>query len=135
MRLLFESGVYSRAASIRERRLFRSARVQAEISSEHKHKDSVLVLLRASESGVRGHRQVLSGVNVNIDGSEVVWRSQPRAISRYALEAGSARLAQKMDTYITSNMAKLLKMLERRDISEPNHVRTCTYLLLFRSER
>ena len=92
------------------------------------------MLLRASESGVRGHRQVLSGVNVNIDGSEVVWRSQPRAISRYALEAGSARLAQKMDTYITSNMAKLLKMLERRDISEPNHVRTCTYLLLFRSE-
>ena len=35
------------AATIRERRLFRSARVQAESKSEHKHKDSVLVLLRA----------------------------------------------------------------------------------------
>ena len=26
-------------------------------------------------------------------------------------------------------------MLERRDTGEPIHVRTCTYLLLFRSER
>ena len=55
-----------RAASIRERRLFLSALVQAERKkSEHKHKDSVLVLL---ESGVRGHHQVLSGVRVDIDG-------------------------------------------------------------------
>ena len=71
---------------------------------------------------------------VNIDSSEVVWRSQPRAsssISRYALEAGSARLARKMDTYITSNMAELPKMLEKRDISEPMHVRTSMYFLLF----
>ena len=62
-------------------------------------------------------------------GSEVVWRNQPQArssISRYALEAGSARLAWKMDTYITSNMAELPKMLERRDTGEPMHVRTCT---------
>ena len=80
------------------------------------------MLLRASESGVRGHRQVLSGMCVNVDVSEVVWRSQPRArssILRYTLEAGSARLAQKMDMYITSNMAELPKMLERRDTSEP----------------
>ena len=67
---------------------------------------------------------------VNIDSSEVVWRSQPRAcnsISRYGLEAGSARsrLARKMDTYIASLMAELPKTLERRDTS------TCTYLLLF----
>ena len=71
---------------------------------------SVLVLLRALESAVRVHRQVLLGVRVNIDDSEVVRQSQPRArssISRYALEAGSARLAQKMDTYITSNMAEM----------------------------
>ena len=37
------------AATIRERRLFHSARVQAEkisVKSERKHKDSVLVLLR-----------------------------------------------------------------------------------------
>ena len=89
------------AATIRERRLFRSAQVQAEKIREHKHKDSVLVLLRASEIGVRGHRQILSGVRVNIDCSEVVWRSQPQArssISRYALEAGSTRLARKMNT-------------------------------------
>ena len=52
------------------------------------------------------------------------------SISCYALEAGSARLARKMDTYITSNMAELPKMLERRDTSEPMHVRTYTYLLL-----
>ena len=68
---------------------------------------------------------------VNIDGSEVVWRSQPRAsrsISRYALEAGSARLARKMDTYITSNMAEFPKMLEKRDISEPMHVYTYKYV-------
>ena len=47
------------------------------------------------------------------------------------LEAGSTRLAWKMDMYNTSNMAELPKMLERRDTSEPMHVRTCTYLLLF----
>ena len=91
------------------------------------------MLLRASESGIRGHRQVISGMCVNVDGSEVVWRSQPRArssISHYALEAGSTRLARKMDTYITSNMAELPKMLGRRDTSEPMHVSTCTYLLL-----
>ena len=91
------------------------------------------MLLRTSESGVRGHRQVLSGMCVNVDDSEVVWRSQPRvrsSISRYALEAGSARLARKMDTYITSNMVELPKMLKRRDTSEPMHVCTCTYLLL-----
>ena len=40
------------------------------------------------------------------------------------LEAGSTRLARKMDTYITSNMAELPKMLERRDTSEPMNVRT-----------
>ena len=91
------------------------------------------MLLRASESGIRGHRQVLSGMCVNVDDSEVVGRSQPRvrsSISRYALEAGSARLAWKMDTYITFNMAELPKVLERRDTSEPMHVRTRTYLLL-----
>ena len=43
------------------------------------------MLLRASESGVQGHHQVLSGVRVNIDGSEVVWRSQPRAHSSISL--------------------------------------------------
>ena len=50
--------------------------------------------------------------------------------SSYALEAGSARLAWNMDTYITSNMAELPKMLERRDTGEPMHdiVRICTYL-------
>ena len=72
------------------------------------------------------------GMRVNINGLEVVWRSQPRSCSsilRYALEAGSTRLARKMDTYITS--AELPKMLERRDTSEPMHVRTCTHLLLF----
>ena len=37
--------------------------------------------------------------------------------------------------YITSNMAELPKMLERRDTGEPMHVSTCTYFLLFRSER
>ena len=83
-------------------------------------------------SGVRGHRQVFSGVRVtSTAGSEVVWRNQPRvrsSISRYALEAGSARLARKMDTYITSNMAELPKMLERRDTGEPMHVSTGTYL-------
>ena len=91
------------------------------------------MLLRASESGVRGHRQVLLGMRVNIDGLEVVWRSQPRArssILHYALEAGSTRLARKMDTYITSNMAVLPKMLERRDTANPcmcEHVRICCY--------
>ena len=92
------------------------------------------MLLRASESGVQGHRQVLSGVRVNINGSEVVWQSQPRersSILRYALKACSARLARKMDTYTTSNMAEMLKMLESQDTSEPIHVHTCTYLLLF----
>ena len=129
-------------ATIRERRLFKSGiyfvrrgyRLKKSVKSEHKHKDSVLVLLRASESGVQGHRQILSGVRVNIDGSEVVWQSQPRSrcsISRYTLEAGSTRLARKMVTYIASNMAEFSKMLERRDTSEPMHVRTCTYLLLF----
>ena len=45
------------------------------------------------------------------------------SISRYALEAGSARLARKIDTYInTSKMAELPKMLERRDTGEPMHV-------------
>ena len=99
------------------------------IKSEHKHKDSVLVLLHASESGIRGHHQVLSGVHVNIDGSEVAWRSQPRArssISRYMLKIGSTRLAQKMDA---SKMAELPKTLERQDTSEPMSI--CTYLLLF----
>ena len=91
------------------------------------------MLLRASESGVRGHRQVLLGMRVNIDGLEVVWRSQPRArssISHYALEAGSTRLVRKMDTYITSNMAALPKMLERRDTANPcmcEHVRICCH--------
>ena len=85
------------------------------------------MLLRASESGVRCHRPVLSGMCVNIDGSEVVWQSSRSLISCYALKTGSARLARKMDTYITSNMAELPKMLERRDTSKPMHVRTCTY--------
>ena len=35
-----------------------------------------------------------------------------------------------MDTYITSNMEELPKMLERRDTSEPMHVRTCTERLV-----
>ena len=55
------------------------------------------------------------GISVNIDGSEVDWRSQPRArysISRYGLEAGSARsrLARKMNMYITSLMADLISI-------------------------
>ena len=94
------------------------------------------MLLHASEIGIRGHRQVLSGVRVNIDGSEVVWRSQPRArssISRYTLEAGSTRLAQKMDTYITSNTAALPKTLERRNTGEPIHVRTYMYVFAVRA--
>ena len=85
------------------------------------------MLLRASESGAQGHRQVLSGVRVNINGLEVVWWSQPRAHSSimcYALVAGSARLAWKMDMYIASKMAELLKTLERRDTGEP--MSTCT---------
>ena len=100
-----------------------------------KSADSVLVLLRASESGIRGHHQVLSGVRVNTDGSEVVWRSQPRvrsSISRYMLEAGSARLARKMDTYITSNTAEFPKPLARQNTAKLIHVRTCMYLLLLK---
>ena len=51
------------AATIRERRLFESGvyfvrRGYGLIKSEHKRKNSVLVLLRDSESGVRGHHQV-----------------------------------------------------------------------------
>ena len=54
------------AATIRERRLFESGvyfvrrgyGLKNSIKSEHKRKDSVLVLLRDSESGVRGHHQV-----------------------------------------------------------------------------
>ena len=42
---------------------------------------------------------------------------------RIDAEAGSARLARKIDTYInTSKMAELPKMLERRDTGEPMHV-------------
>ena len=119
MRLLFESGVS-----------FVRRRYRLKKNRERKHKDSVLVLLRTSESGVRSHHQILSGVRVNVDGSEVVWRSQPQArssISRYALEAGSTRLARKMNTYITSNMSELPTMLERQDTSEPMHVRIYMY--------
>ena len=74
-------------------------------------------------------------VRVNIDGSEVVWRSQPRAprasssISRYALEAGSARLpvARKMDTYYF----KYGGVAE--DAREARYQRThaCTYKYVF----
>ena len=59
------------AATIRERCLFESSvyfvrrGYRLKVKSEHKHKDSVLVLLRTSESGVRGRRQVLSGMCVN----------------------------------------------------------------------
>ena len=61
---------------------------------------------------------LLSGVYVNIDVSDVhiVWRSQPLArssMSCYVLEAGSVRLARKMDTYIASKMAELSKTFER----------------------
>ena len=62
-------------------------------------------------------------MRVNIDGSEVVWQSLPRAhgsISRYVLDAGYSEL---MDTYSASKMAELPKTLERRDTGEP----TCTY--------
>ena len=38
-----------------------------------------------------------------------------------------------MDTYITSNMEELPKMLERRDTSEPMHVHTYTYLQITES--
>ena len=51
------------AATIRERHLFENGvyfvwRGYGLKKSEHKRKDSVLVLLRDSESGVRGHHQV-----------------------------------------------------------------------------
>ena len=51
------------AATIRERRLFESGvyfvrRGYGLKKSEHKRKNSVLVLLRDSESGVQGHHQV-----------------------------------------------------------------------------
>ena len=68
---------------------------------------------------------ILSGVRENIDGSDVVWQSQPRARSSilcYVLEAGSARLARKMDTYIASTMVELPKTLERRDTGEPMYM-------------
>ena len=61
-------------------------------------------------------------MRVNIDGRLGSSLVEPASISRYALEAGSARLARKMDTYITSNMAELPKMLERRDTGEPMHM-------------
>ena len=83
------------------------------------------MLLRASESGVRGHWQVFSGVRVNIDDSELVWQRQPQAhssISHYALEAGYARLAREMDMYIASKLAELPKTLERRDTVEPMYM-------------
>ena len=67
-------------------------------------------------------------MRVKIDGSKVVWWNHSRvrsSISHYALEAGTARLARKMDTYITSKMAELPKMLERRYIGEPIQ---CTYM-------
>ena len=131
-------------ATIRERRLFESGiyfirrRYRLKKNREHKHKDSVLVLLRASESGIQGHRQILSGVHVNIDGSEVVWQSQPRArssISHYALEAGSTRLAWKMDTYITSNMSELPRCSRGEIPANPcmcvhvrNHTHSCFHV-------
>ena len=64
-------------------------------------------------------------------GSEVVWRNQPRArssTSRYALEAGSTRLARKMDTYITSNMAELPKMFSMRGEISAN---PCMYVHMY----
>ena len=61
------------AATIRERCLFESAvyfiqrgyglkRNSVKKLTLYKHKDSLLVLLRASGSGVQAHHQVLSGV-------------------------------------------------------------------------
>ena len=91
LRLLFERGVYSRAASISFGAGIRAEKKFSEKVIIYKRKDSVLVLLRASESGVRAHYQVLSGVRVNIDGLEVVWWSQPQARSSIIIIALCAR--------------------------------------------
>ena len=70
--IVFNLSTQFGAATIRERRRERrSARVYVYGLSVqlYKHTDCVLVLL--------------SVVRVNIDGSEIVWRSQPRAVVRY----------------------------------------------------
>ena len=107
MRLLFESGVYFVRRGYRLKKF-----------SEHKHKDS--------------HCQVLSGVRVNIDaGSGSGGTSLERAQLDIALRArGWLRQTSSEDghvLYITSKMAELPKMLERRDTGEPInvHVRIC----------
>ena len=61
-------------------------------------------------------------VCVNINVSDVVWRSQPLARSSIS------RQARKRDTYIASKMAELSKTFERRDTSEL----TCTIIALVR---
>ena len=76
------------------------------------------------------------GISINIDGSKVVWWSQPQACSsilRFALKAGSARLARKMDMFIDSKMAEFQDALEARyRYWYPcTYMCTCTYLLLF----
>ena len=104
-------------ATIRERRLFESGVyfVQHGYSLKQfseKVNTSTRIVYYCSfalqKVASKVHFQILSGVRVIIDGSEVVWRSQPRArssISRYALEAGSTKLARKMDTYIMAKFA------------------------------
>ena len=71
-------------------------------------------------------------ISVNIDVSAIVWRSQPpRAcslMSRYALEAGSTRLARKMDMKLASKMAELLKTLKRRLNEIPVPIYMYTYV-------
>ena len=128
MQLLFESGVYSRAASIS------FGAVQAQKFSEKVNTStSISAPSRLRKWRPRSLPSPFGRACKHRRLGSTVWRNQPRvrsSISRYALEAGSARLARKIDTYInTSKMAELPKMLERRDTGEP-HARTCTCMYL-----
>ena len=124
------------AATIREWRLFESGVdfVCAGTGWKGEHKSTRIVYVLVLLHGKWRPRSSTSPFGRACKYRRLGSSLQPRvhsSISRYALEAGSARLARKMDTYITENLAELPKMLERWDTGEPMHVRTCTYLLLF----
>ena len=130
------------AATIRERSLFESSvyffrRGYRLKNFSEKVNTCTKIVYYSAPSRLRKWRPrsspSLLGVRVNIDGQLGSSLAEPAssALLDFALsapEAGSARLALKMEPYITSNMAELPKMLERRDTSEPMHVLIYMYL-------